>query len=64
MIIRLRLVKVMVQPVFVVDDGKTLTERPAQALPIDAADWPSFPERLEALRIEQEAALNPADDAA
>ena len=38
----LRLLKVMVQPVFVVDDGTALRELTAQPVPVPAADWPTF----------------------
>jgi hypothetical protein len=50
----LRLLKVTVQPVFVQDDGETLTERPAQPIVVAAADWPDFPAELERRRIELE----------
>lgn len=36
----LRLLKVIIQPVFVEDDGETLTEIAAQPLPVPAKDWP------------------------
>lgn len=39
---RLRLLKVIVQPVFVVDDGETLTEQPAQPVIVPAAEWPGY----------------------
>lgn len=41
---RLRLLKVVVQPVFVVDDGETLTEQAAQPMEVPAAEWPGFAE--------------------
>ncbi len=53
----LRFLKVIVQPVFVEDDGETLTERTAEPATILAADWPSFPAKLEARRIELEAEM-------
>jgi hypothetical protein len=58
---RLRLLKVIVQPVFVLDDGENLVERAAQPVIVTAADWPEyavtgFPESIEALRKEVEAA--------
>lgn len=37
---RLRLVKILVQPVFVLDDGETLTEQIAQPREFPAAQWP------------------------
>ncbi len=39
---RLRLLKVMVQPVFVLDDGEQLTEMSAQPVAVPPADWPTF----------------------
>lgn len=39
---QLRLLKVMVQPVFVVDDGETLTELPTQAIAVPVAHWPDY----------------------
>jgi hypothetical protein len=42
---KLRLVKVVLQPVFVVDDGKTLAEMTVDPVQIAGADWPSYTER-------------------
>lgn len=39
---RLRLLKVVVQPVFVMDDGEQLHEHPAQPVAVSPADWPTF----------------------
>lgn len=39
---RLRLLKVLVQPVFVLDDGDTLTEQPADPFTVPAAGWRGF----------------------
>lgn len=39
---RLRLVKVLVQPVFVLDDGDTVSEVDHPAIAIAAADWPTY----------------------
>lgn len=39
---RLRLVKVIVQPVFVLDDGDTIQEMPHPPIEIPAADWPTY----------------------
>lgn len=39
---RLRLVKVVVQPVFVLDDGENVTEVDHPAIAIPAADWPTY----------------------
>jgi hypothetical protein len=44
---RLRLVKVVVQPHFVIDDGEELEERVGEAVQVPAADWPDYPRRLE-----------------
>jgi hypothetical protein len=56
---RLRLLKVICQPVFVVDDGEALTEHPAEPVVVTAAEWPtyaagSFAEGFEALRQQVE----------
>lgn len=42
----LRLLKVMVQPVLVDDDGEHLSEVVAEPIAVSAADWPDFPARL------------------
>jgi hypothetical protein len=39
---QLRLVKVVVQPIFVIDDGDTITEVEHPAMVIPAADWPGY----------------------
>lgn len=39
---KLRLLKVIVQPVFVVDDGESLREEPIQPVTVSPADWPTF----------------------
>ncbi len=39
---KLRLVKVAVQPFFVLDDGETITELEHQATVIPASEWPSY----------------------
>ena len=61
----LRLLKVIVQPIFVLDDGETLTEQAAQPLEVSAGEWPSFPtgrfaESFDALRREVENSETPA----
>lgn len=43
---KLRLVKVIVHPIFVVDDGETLREFQNGPSDVPAADWPGFPEKL------------------
>ncbi len=50
---KLRLIKVLVQPVFVLDDGETITEIEHPATAIPASEWPTysserFPKELEA----------------
>lgn len=39
---RLRLVKVLVQPVFVLDDGTTVEEIDHPAVAIPASEWPTY----------------------
>jgi hypothetical protein len=39
---RLRLLKVLCQPIFVLDDGETLVEQVAQPVEVSAAEWPTF----------------------
>lgn len=39
---KLRLLKVIVQPVFVVDDGEELVEQTAEPVVVSPADWPTF----------------------
>lgn len=43
---KLRLVKVIVHPIFVVDDGETLEEFRNAPSEIPASEWPGFPDRL------------------
>jgi hypothetical protein len=40
--VKLRLLKVVVQPVFLLDDGETLTELQHPPTAIPAAEWPSY----------------------
>jgi hypothetical protein len=39
---RLRLVKVVVQATFVLDDGDSLTEQLAAPVTVSAAEWPTY----------------------
>jgi hypothetical protein len=39
---KLRLIKVIVQPVFVLDDGENVTEIEHPAVTIPAAEWPAY----------------------
>jgi hypothetical protein len=42
---RLRLLKVAVQATYVLDDGTSLKELPAQPTMVPASDWPAFAAR-------------------
>ena len=46
--IRLRLLKVIIQPVFVVDDGESLVEKPSDPVTVNPADLDAFPDSLRA----------------
>jgi hypothetical protein len=51
---QLRLLKVVVQATFVVDDGESLTEQVAAPVTVSAAEWPAyatetFPQQVAAL---------------
>lgn len=64
---KLRLLKVLVQPVFVIDDGENLVERSAEPVAVPATEWPSyatgaFLEGFEALRRQVEGPPAPAQD--
>lgn len=55
----LRLLKVIVQPVFVVDDGESLSEQVAQPIEVKPADWPTyattaFPSAVAALQAQMD----------
>lgn len=39
---RIRLIKVVVQPIFVLDDGETITEVTHPATVIPASEWPTY----------------------
>lgn len=43
-----RLLKVIVQPVLVEDDGEHLTERPSEAIAVSAAEWEAYPAKIAA----------------
>lgn len=55
---RLRLLKVLIQPVLVVDDGEGLSEANTQPVEVAADDWPSYPDVLAARIVELEDELN------
>jgi len=58
---RLRLVKVLVQPVFVLDDGENVTEIDHQPIVIPAAEWPTYSnERFPHETAEWKGAINAA----
>lgn len=60
---RLRLVKVIVQPVFVLDDGDNVTEIDHDPIAIPAADWAAYSgERFPAEVKAWEAQINAAAD--
>lgn len=39
---RVRLLKVVIQPTFVIDDGTTLIERTSEPVLISAEQWPTY----------------------
>lgn len=60
---KLRLVKVIVQPVFVLDDGEQITEVEHGPVIIPASEWPAysgerFPAELEAWQQQLDAAAD------
>jgi len=63
---KLRLLKVICQPIFVVDDGETLVEQAAQPVTVPAAEWPTYAagryaDGFEALRVQVEGSPTPGD---
>lgn len=38
----IRHLKTVVQHVFVLDDGETLTEQPSETIVVSAAEWPAY----------------------
>ena len=62
---RLRLLKVVCQAVFVLDDGESLTELVTEPVTVQAEEWPSFAsERFVAGAAELRARLGCDDDEA
>ena len=65
---KVRLVKVLVQPIFVIDDGESLLEPPVEdAKIISAANWPDysgkqFPAEVKAWEEQLNAVEEPADE--
>lgn len=60
---KLRLIKVLVHPIFVVDDGESLTEFPNTPSEVPASEWDAFPGKLKADTAEAEKAINEVDEA-
>jgi hypothetical protein len=50
---RIRLVKVAVQPHFVIDDGETITEIEHPVTMIPAAEWPTYSSERFAREVEE-----------
>jgi hypothetical protein len=66
---KLRLVKVAVQPFFVLDDGESITEIEHPAVVIPASEWPTysgerFPREIGAWQAQLDAEATPANRAA
>ena len=55
---RVRLVKVICQPVLVIDDGDTLLEQVAEPIAVPASELGAFPERLAADLVAHEQQVN------
>lgn len=55
---KLRLVKVMVQPIIVLDDGETLSEKTVQPIQVSASEWESYPQKMAEELKRTEAELN------
>lgn len=55
---KVRLVKVIVQPILVVDDGENLSEQTVQPIHVPAAEWPTYPEKMEDELRRTESELN------
>ena len=61
---KLRLLKVIVQPIFAIDDGETLTETPADPVVVRPGDWPTYPttqfvDAVDALAVQLDAEVLP-----
>lgn len=59
---RLRLVKVVVQPHFVIDDGEKLEETVGEPVAVPAAEWPDYPKLLAEQTANAERALAAGED--
>lgn len=55
---KLRLLKVVVQPFFAIDDGEALTEQASEPITVPASEWEGFPAKLEEQRKDAEANLS------
>jgi hypothetical protein len=67
--VKLRLLKVICQPIFVLDDGESLIEQAAQPVVVPAHEWPTyatsgFMESFETLKrqVEESGGLAPTSD--
>lgn len=61
---KLRLVKVHVQPVFVLDDGDSITEVEHQPITVPAAEWPTYSSERFPREVEEWQARIDAESAA
>jgi hypothetical protein len=60
---KIRLVKVVVQPTFVIDDGKSLKEVDPQTVVIPAEEWPTYSSERFPREVEKwQEKLNSEDD--
>lgn len=59
---KLRLVRVVVHPILMLDDGENLTPFENGPSEIAAADWPGFADRLKADMAAVQATLDEADE--
>ena len=55
---KLRLVRLQIQPEFVIDENGTLTPVAVQPMQVNAAEWQNFPAVFEAERLRIENQLN------
>lgn len=60
---KLRLLSVVVQPHYVIDDGEHLVDASTQPITVPSAEWPKIVKELERARLSQEARINTDDTA-
>lgn len=61
--IKVRLVKVIVQPIFVADDGENLRELPVSPKDVSASEWATYPaEAFSEAMSALEASLNETEE--